>query len=1106
MSSEQMSLETLLKIYLETKDKLREAETAELEIKFGTRNIQKITKNNFDNVIQFLLANNFTFAENNKYYLSIKAEDIRTEIHNIINIQDYCKTSVLPSELLPTAYSFNEKTSFPIPDMPHQAARVNFDKFNFRITYAVEKNLSPTSPEVQELIKIWSSTKKFYRLINRFSMVHQDYPIRIDLSIVRESADKGKSFKDTNIFKLAPKYEIEIEVLNEKLGSISTKDLDVLLKKTSKYVLSGLQSTNYPVSYTELKDVTNAYLLLINQKMITEDEKPAPSNFIGPSSVTLQSANIAPINKDSNIVNIRKDYTVTDKADGERKMLYITNTGKIYLITTQLSVEFTGAETKNSKLFNTLLDGEHIKHNKLGVFINLYAAFDIYFVNGEDKRTLEFTATTKGALPNNYRWNLLDSTIKNLNAVQVNTGGLPPIRIEKKRFYEDSASQSIFAACKLINTNILANQYEYETDGFIFTPKNLGVGMTKPGQRPKSYKHTWDYSLKWKPAKYNTIDFLIRTKKTQTGTDFVGNKFEGGLDTAALDQLVQYKTVILHVGYDVRKHGYANPCQTIIDDEIPLKSDVDSEEGFKPVQFVPSNPYDPDAGLTNIELRLDNMNEKQMFTEENEVIEDNTIVEFRYDMDRLKGWRWVPLRIRYDKTAEFRAGYKNFGNAYHVAQNNWHSIHNPITIEMMTSGEGIPNELENDDIYYNQIKGPKVTKALRDFHNLFVKNKLIRSTTNAGDTLIDYAVGKGGDLPKWIHSELSFVFGIDRSRDNIRNVVDGVCARYLNYKMRFDSVPNGLFIFGDSAKNIKDQSAAFSEVGKQIIKAIFGEGPKDEKFLGKGVIKSYGKGVEGFNVSSIQFAIHYMFESPDILHNFLTNIAECTKLGGYFIGTSFNGKKIFKLLEELKTNEAYTFYDRDESNKLLEITKQYDTSEFSDNINCIGYGIDVFQASINKSFREYLVNYDYLTILLEAYGFVPLTSDEAKAINLTDSVGSFEQLYKLMQTNIKNGSLDRNEIGTAYKMTRQEQDISFLNNYFIYKKVRSVDIKDIKIGLIHKTPQEEMHEIRESIKAQQVVASSESSKAASKAASKSKSAKPKISIKKSSQSDPKLEN
>ena len=301
MSSEQMSLETLLKIYLDTKDKLPDTETAELEIKFGTRNIERISKNDFDNVIQYLLSNNFTFQENGRYYLSMKADDIRTEIHDITNIQDYCKTSVLPSEPMPPAYIFNQKASFPVPNKQHQVARVNFDKFNFRITYSVEKNLLPTSPEVQELVKTWNSTSKFNRLINRFSMIHEDYPVRIDLSIVRESADKGKSFKDTNIFRLAPKYEIEIEVLNDKLGDISIKDLDIVLKKMSKYILSGLQSTNFPVSYTELKDVTNAYMLLINQKMTALDEKAAPSNFVGPSSVTLQIANITPINKDTNI-------------------------------------------------------------------------------------------------------------------------------------------------------------------------------------------------------------------------------------------------------------------------------------------------------------------------------------------------------------------------------------------------------------------------------------------------------------------------------------------------------------------------------------------------------------------------------------------------------------------------------------------------------------------------------------------------------------------------------------------------------------------------------------------------------------------------------------
>ena len=66
-----------------------------------------------------------------------------------------------------------------------------------------------------------------------------------------------------------------------------------------------------------------------------------------------------------------------------------------------------------------------------------------------------------------------------------------------------------------------------------------------------------------------------------------------------------------------------------------------------------------------------------------------------------------------------------------------------------------------------------------------------------------------------------------------------------------------------------------------------------------------------------------------------------------------------------------------------------------------------------------------------------------------------------MQTNIKSGQLDKETVGSAYKMTREEKDISFLNNYFIFKKVRNVDIQDIKVGLIQKTPQEQEEEHRE---------------------------------------------
>ena len=57
---------------------------------------------------------------------------------------------------------------------------------------------------------------------------------------------------------------------------------------------------------------------------------------------------------------------------------------------------------------------------------------------------------------------------------------------------------------------------------------------------------------------------------------------------------------------------------------------------------------------------------------------------------------------------------------------------------------------------------------LRKFHN-YIKRKLIGGVSNRGDTLIDYAVGMGGDLAKWTSAKLGFVFGIDLFPDNIEN-------------------------------------------------------------------------------------------------------------------------------------------------------------------------------------------------------------------------------------------------------------------------------------------------------------------------------------------------
>ena len=1025
-------MDNLLNLYLDTKNTLETNINPELEVKFATRGKKKISKLEFDNVIKYLLSMNFNYIDKNKYYLRIITDDIRTEIKNLSNIQKFCRTNKIDTE--------NDYINFNIKNLYDTTSNVNIDNFNFRLSYNLETKLNIENPKIQTLLENWESVNKFYRLINRFTLEHVDFPFKIDLSIIKQSNKIKKNLKLTdNIFELNEQYEIEIEINNNKIKDTNAVDLEIMLKKVIKYVMSGLQETNYPIGISEINNIQIEYYNLIKGKdyVISKIE---PKDFIGPSSSTLQLSNISVKNEDSDIVNIRDNYTVTDKADGERKLLFISSTGKIYLIITNINIQFTGSYTKNKELYNTLIDGEHILYNKLNEFINLYAAFDIYFIKNNDVRKLEFVPNEGDeTIKNKFRLPLLTNVIMSLDSKLIGTNKLSPIRIELKKFYQTNRSNNIFKAC----SNIINNRYEYETDGMIFTPKNLGVGINSLDDKIKSNRVTWKYSLKWKPAEFNTIDFLITIKKTSTGADYIGTIFNKGLKTNNINQITQYKTVILRVGFDENKHGYLNPCQNIIDDNFPKYNYNEDRNQYKPVQFFPSNPYDSEAGIANILLKLDSNNNKVMFTENNEIIEDNTIVEFKYVLDYEKGWRWVPLRVRYDKTAEFRNGFKNYGNAYHVAQSNWYSIHNPITIEMLTTGNNIPEELIDDDIYYNKYKGPNLTKSLRDFHNLYVKRKIIQAVSNSSDTLIDYAVGKGGDLPKWINAKLKFVFGIDLSKDNIENRLDGACARYLNYKKKFKNLPDAIFINGTANKNIKSLNSQFNDKAKQITKSIFGEGINDEKILGKGISRLYGIVKEGFNISSIQFALHYMFESKDTLNQFLLNLAECTKLGGYFIGTSYDGNKIFNLLKSKQQNESLIIKDKNSELNLLEITKLYDSDIFKDDSSSLGYSINVFQESINKTFKEYLVNYKYLNKILEDYGFIQLTNEELKEKNLNSSVGDFSDLFELMNNEIKKSTKKSNEFGSALSMSNELKQISFLNKYFIYKKVRNINIDEI---------------------------------------------------------------
>jgi hypothetical protein len=398
--------------------------------------------------------------------------------------------------------------------------------------------------------------------------------------------------------------------------------------------------------------------------------------------------------------------------------------------------------------------------------------------------------------------------------------------------------------------------------------------------------------------------------------------------------------------------------------------------------------------------------------------------------------------VRYDKTAELNAGQHNYGNAYHVANNNWQSIHNPISEEMLTTGENIPTDFVGDsndnEVYYIRSNETN-TRGLRDFHNLYVKKNLISAVSHRNDTLIDYAVGKAGDLSKWVSAKLSFVFGVDISKDNIHNQVDGACTRFLKARRKFPDMHRALFVVGNSGLNIRTGKALATEKDKEITQAVFGQGPKDTVRLGAGVYKQYGVAESGFHVSSCQFAMHYFFENQTSLHQFLRNLSECTKVNGYYIATCYDGQTVFNILSDKQKGDSLTFMK--DGRKMYEITKSYDQTGFPQDEMSLGYAIDVYQESIGKVFREYLVNYEYFKKMMFDYGFVPVSKEEAKHMNMPDGSGLFSELYTFMLNELKRDPKKHKDYGTAANMSPEERQISFMNRYFIFKKVRQVDAK-----------------------------------------------------------------
>ena len=108
--------------------------------------------------------------------------------------------------------------------------------------------------------------------------------------------------------------------------------------------------------------------------------------------------------------------------------------------------------------------------------------------------------------------------------------------------------------------------------------------------------------------------------------------------------------------------------------------------------------------------------------------------------------------------------------------------------------------------------------------------------------------------------------------------------------------------------------------------------------------------------------------------------------------------------------------------------------------------------------------------VLENYGFQLVTSEEAVGLGIPNGSGMFEELYNSMISELGRNKRLESNYGQASKMTPEEKKISFLNRYFIFRKVRNVnEEKVMKLMMKHIPEMEEEEELEKTVDTKPVI-------------------------------------
>lgn len=824
---------------------------------------------------------------------------------------------------------------------------IDIEDFDIRVRMASETSVSKT--EKDKLLKVDETTRDniSFRYKQRVSLKledNKDVKLTIDLTNVKMTKIMNR------IESIVPIYELEID-LSPKTKNINKKYIDDIFREITT-LLKIIQQSNFIISRSLQTDVLDNYsrLLNINKESMTSLE--------GRKSQSLEIQHV--------VDQLPNKYAVTDKADGERHFLII-HKNCVFLISDLLIVKNTGIILSDGKYNDTILDGELIFLQSYNRY--LYMGFDCLFNGGKDiRQESSFLERLKNVdeIVNNcfilkgqkgpkdikdeykdkfdtneilkFHGGKIEAFMNTLNKDLTIDKQYPLIR--RKYFISVLGGQNneIFKYSLLMWNKFTKDKNvscPYILDGLIYHPLDQKYITSTRDSKFLEYK--------WKPEEKNSIDFYVQYERSRE-TNKIVTLYDNSKDEDEQLRGKPYKILKLYVGKFMR----------------------DTEQ---PVLFEPET----DSVKYLAYMFLDNGEVRDVM---GNIIQDSTVVEFYYNNDPNipDKQRWVPLRTRFDKTESVQRFGKKYGNYSDIAYRVWRSIRNPFTmndIELLSKDDIYNKHIEvlrgkidhsvilserKENIYY-QIR-TTLGKPMRNFHN-WIKSILIYTYVNSMYeqdnkqlSVLDIAVGRGGDIMRYYYGKVDFMVGIDVDNNGLISPVDGALSRYNQMKKNKPNFPRMFFIHADGGVllNYDDQ-----------VKALGGMSDKNKQLMAQFFSTEESKRTK-FDRISCQMAIHYFFENNTIFDNFTQNVCDYLKPGGYLVATTFDADRIVELLSDKNSYVQYFTNPNGEQKILFEIVKKYENIKKGDNIG-VGVAIDFhnaldFQEGVYKT--EYLVQRKFI--------------------------------------------------------------------------------------------------------------------------------------------------